>query len=60
MSSLLTGAGAGAAILSAVLWWLHTDGPARLCAGFVAVFHPDKSRRADARAVLTATTRRRK
>lgn len=56
MTSLFTtivsaGPGAGA------IWWVHRDGPTRLCAGLVAVFHPTAARRRDARAVLAATKR---
>ncbi|WP_040732702.1 hypothetical protein [Nocardia tenerifensis] len=60
MINLITGTSTIAAVVGSILWWLHIDGPTRLCAGFVAVFHPSKERRADARAVLTATKRRRR
>ncbi|MFE7723519.1 hypothetical protein ACFU44_31350 [Nocardia rhizosphaerihabitans] len=62
MSLLATVASAGgaASFLGAFTMWVHADGPTRLCAGAVAVFHRDKERRKDARAVLAATKRRRR
>lgn len=61
MTALITtaaSAGVGASALGGFMWWLHADGPTRLCAGLVAVFHRDQNRRRDARSVLAATKRR--
>ncbi|MFI1919351.1 hypothetical protein [Nocardia sp. NPDC020380] len=52
---ILTGAGAVSA-LGGFVWWLRHDGAVRLYAGIVAVHHPDRARRRDARAVLDATS----
>ncbi|GAB2554728.1 hypothetical protein GCM10027167_72290 [Nocardia heshunensis] len=54
----IAGAGGVAGAIGASAWWMHTDGPTRLCAGLVAVFHSSPDRRKDARAVLAATKRR--
>ena len=60
MTALITtaaSAGGGATLVAGLVMWVHTDGPTRLFAGCVAVFHRDAARRKDARAVLTATKR---
>lgn len=54
----IAGAGGVAGAISAAAWWMHADGPTRLCAGLVAVFHPSPERRKDALAVLAAMKRR--
>lgn len=60
MNAVITTAsevGLPASVVGAVIWGLSTDVVTRLCAGMVAVFHDNSTRRRDARAVLTATKR---
>lgn len=60
MTALITTAastGVAASVVGGLVWWIHADGPIRLCAGFVAVLHRDAARRKDARAVPAATKR---
>ncbi|MGV9336950.1 hypothetical protein [Nocardia sp. NPDC003726] len=47
------------AIVGGAWKWIIDDGPARLAAGFGAVFYKDPTRRRDARLVLEATKHQR-
>ncbi|WP_157762804.1 hypothetical protein [Nocardia yamanashiensis] len=55
ISTVGTAGFGAAALFLGLLWWLYVDGPARLCAGLVAVFHPKPDRRKAALAVLEST-----
>ncbi|RMI35038.1 hypothetical protein [Nocardia stercoris] len=59
MITTLIGLGTGTSTAAGFTWWMTHDGPARLCAGMVAVFHSNTERRKDARAVLAATKQHR-